>query len=267
MKQILNLRYRLASLFLAVAPFATASLLLNPAGGSSVGLTGEPGFQVTRNIGGTFSLFRAGITSINISSEGSLGTGQVAGFFADRNLSEIVSSTGGPVIAPFYDGLTFGNGSAVTDQSVKDTYYAVTYQSMYGLTDASPGHTSDFQVVMFMADTTIKGFQFHAGDIGISYGTVASTISGSTFTVGIGSSTISTGTPTSLDGQLSNFSTLPTGSQFFLYRPRTFQDMSGPTVAYNVSLESASAPEPAALALAGVGLVALASLKRRKSSV
>jgi hypothetical protein len=168
-------RYRLAILVLAGAPFATAGLLVNPAGGSAVGFpVNTDDASVFRSLGGTFSLFGFGIHSIGISSNGFLGTGgNTAGFntFLDTDLSGLVTATNGPVIAPFFDDLFIRPGSTVTDQSVANTFYAVTYQSMFQPGDTTPEHTSDFQVVLFMADTTVGTFHFLPGDIAFSYGT------------------------------------------------------------------------------------------------
>jgi MYXO-CTERM domain-containing protein len=274
MKTVLDLRFRLGYrfllLFLAVTPFATASLLIDPTGGTAVGLSSNT-IGVERRIGGTFSLFGSDITTINIQDSGYLGTGGTTGLFLDRDLPILAAASEGAVIAPFYDHLALGDGTSVVDNGVADTYYVVTYQSMYGFDDTTPGHTSDFQVVLFMADTNIGGFQFMAGDIAMSYGNLASTLEG-TFTVGVASDTSNwRGTPDGIFGELTDVSTLPTGSQFFLYRPHTepllpalqFAPATlGERTVYDVSIET-TAPEPASLALAALGLIGIALWRRR----
>jgi PEP-CTERM motif len=274
MEDPLHLRYLLLLLPLAVTPFATASLLVDPTRGASVGLSSNTD-QVSRRIGGTFNLYGTDITSIDIETSGFLGTGGQSGLFNDRDLPILAGDSGGAVIAPFYDDLAIGNGTSVVDHSVANTYYVVTYQSMFGFNDTTPGHTSDFQVVLFMADTTIGGFQFLAGEIAMSYGNLASTPEG-TLTVGLANDTSNwTPSPGSIEGELSDFSTLPGGSQFFLFRPhsepllpRIATQFEPPSpqerVVYAVSIES-TAPEPASLALASLGITGIVLWRRRSS--
>jgi hypothetical protein len=261
MKKKLHLRYRLAILFLAATPFAAASLLLDPTGAASVGLVGSDS-EVTRDLGGTFNLYGTNITSINLADDGFLGTGEVGGLFADRGIGTLADLTTlspldtEPIIAPFYDGLAFGQGSDIVDQSVSNMYYAVTYQSMYGFNQTTTGQSSDFQVILFMNNVTLGGFHFLAGDIAMSYGNLNSAIDGQTFSVGVAQNSSNfTSAPASIDGQLTDFTSLPTGSQFFLFRP----DSGG----MQVSVESTT-PEPASLALFAIGLIGLAILRCRK---
>jgi hypothetical protein len=269
-KNLMRIRYRLAMLFLAATPFASASLLLNPTGATPVGLSGLDN-QVTRNLGGTFSLYGTNITSINIADDGILGTGNVGGKFLNQGLGSLAENTATetgakPVIAAYYDLLTFAQGSTITDQSVADTYYAVTYQSLYAFSDTATGHSVDAQIILFMDHTTIGGFNFLAGDIAISYGTVNTKIEDHTFTVGaaLNRDTFNS-TPGSTDGQLSNFSTLPTGSQFFLFRPN--QGTFDVSIEHSTSTGASGVPEPASLALAGIGLIGFGLFKSRKRNL
>ncbi len=255
--------FRLALLFVAITPFATASLLLNPSGGTPVGLRGLDN-QVTRDLGGTFSLYGDNITSVNVADDGFIGVGHVGGIFLDQSIGALAANTafGGdavPVIAAYYDLLTFAQGSTITDQVASGVYYAVTYQSLYAFSDTTTGHSVDAQIILFMDNATVGGFDFHPGDIAISYGNVATKIEADTFTVGVafGANTF-TGTPASNDGQLTNFNSLPSGPQFFLFRP----DQSG----FTVSIESDPTPEPASLALASLGLIGIV-LWRRSSGL
>ena len=275
MKTTLRLPYSFALLFLAATPFASASLLIDPLAGSSVGFSSNAiDDQVTRSLGGTFSLFGADITRINVASDGFLGTGSDSGLFLDRDLATLAAASQGAVVSALFDHTVLGNGSTVTDQSVANTYYAVTYQSIYGFNDTNPDHTSDYQIVLFMAGTTIGGFEFQAGDIAISYGHLASTPEGS-FTVGVAHDTSNfAGTPLSVDGELFDLSTLPSASQFLLYRPQDSPILSaistrdapprGERVVYSVSLESTATPEPVSMALFGIGLMGLAFLGRHR---
>lgn len=242
---------------------ATANLLVSTAGGSPLAFAANTDDDsIARTFGGTFNLFGVPTIAITVSSNGFLGAGGVtAGFNShlDSSLNGLVGNTGGSVIAPFFDDLVLGPGASVNERS-SATFYALTYLSVYGFGAVDPGLTSDAQVVFFRADTTIGTFHFLAGDIGMGYGNLASTIRGTGITVGVASFNKTTGTPTSADGQLGTFSTLPTGSQFFLYRP----DGSG---GYNVSIrntgqDTGSVPEPATFALAGLGFAGLVFLRR-----
>ena len=70
---------RFAWLLIAVAPLASAGLLLNPAGGSALPFPAHSDDdQVPRNIGGTFALFGRDITSMNVATSGFLGTVEAA---------------------------------------------------------------------------------------------------------------------------------------------------------------------------------------------
>jgi hypothetical protein len=261
-------------LFLSIAPLASAGLLLDPTGGSSVGFpSNSDGDQVRRNLGGTFSLFGSSITSINIATNGFIGTSSVSGRASDRDVETLAAVVGGPVVAALYDDLVFGPGTMVTDQSVANTYYALTYQSIYGFANASAGMTADFQIILFMGDTTLAGFQFQAGDIAISYGRLNNALDG-TFSVGVAlDQTNWTPFPDTIGGQLSDLGVLPTGAQFLLFRPETqpilpairvhLADEAQQTV-YQVSVESAT-PEPDGLSLVGAGLILAGFLKLSKS--
>ena len=259
MKNKMNIKSRTAVLFLAVAPFAMADFIVTPAGGTSVGLPPDQNAAVTRNLGGTFSLFGNDITSINIATNGFLATGplaNVSGTFLDRTITELTTARGS-VISPFFDHLSLGAGSSVTDRTTS-TWYGVTYQGMFGFNDVTAGRTSDFQVILFFGDKTFGGFNFHAGDIAISYGNLNSTREG-TITVGVGQENGSTtGNPASATGQLANFNSLPRGSQFLLYRPHNEDG-----IVYSVSIEDTAVPEPASLAITGIGLAALGFFGRR----
>jgi len=250
-----------ALLCLAAAPFASASFIVDPTGGSNITFSSSDDAQVTRNLGGTFSLYGSPVTSLQISTNGLISNAaDIATRFLDSDLHDLGVQTGANVIAPFYDDLILGAGSTVSDKSVANTYYALTYQGIFGIGDQTAGRTSDFQVVLFMADTVIGGFQFRARDIAFSYGTLNSQVRSNTFTVGVANSITRSGTPASVDGQLTNFSTLPTGSQFLLYRP--FAEGFSDYVDSIQSLDS-TVPEPATVVLAGLGIALFAFLKRR----
>jgi hypothetical protein len=269
MKTTLRLYCRLAIFFVAATPFASANFLFSTNGGTSVGLRGLDN-QVTRDINGTFSLYGTNITSINVADDGFIGTGDVAGIFLDRSLGALAANTANhehpdPVIAAYYDLLTFGQGSTITDQSVSGVYYAVNYQSVYAFSDTAVGHSTDAQIVLFMSNTSVGGFKFLAGDIAISYGNINTKIEADTFTVGVAfDRNTFTGTPGSSDGQLTNFDSLPRGSEFVLYRP------DGATYAVSIqdtaTQNTSGVPEPASLVLGGLGLVGVAILRRRKRS-
>jgi hypothetical protein len=270
-------------LLLSIAsPFAKANFIIDPAGGVSVGFASNAEDDgVTRNLGGTFNFYGTPITKIGVSSDGYLGMGSVSGLFADRDLAVLEDASGGPIIAGFYDHTVFGPGTSVTEQD-NASYYAITYQNLYGFDSVIAGFTTDYQIVLFSENITLGGFDFQSGDIAISYGRLASAIQG-TFTVGVAESTSNfTGTTLVIDGELMDTSTLPTGNQFFLYRPHEMPIISairasglvsgseGTRVGYEVSIEStttsstATTPEPGSLALVGLTLLAPVFLRRKR---
>jgi len=272
-------------LLLAIAsPFTKANFIVDPSSGVSVGFgPNVVDSQVVRNLGGTFDFYGTPITSIHVASDGFLGTGDVNGFFFDRTLAVLADATSGPVIAAFYDHTVFGPGTSVTEQETS-SYYAITYQNLYGFDNVTAGLTTDYQIVLFGANTTLRGFDFLAGDIAMSYGNLASVRDGSV-TVGVAESTSNfTGTLLSIDGELLDVGSLPTGSQFLLYRPHeepiiaalragslSANSLSeGNRVLYNVSLETMATsntiatPEPGTLALAGLALIVSTSLRARR---
>ena len=107
----------------------------------------------------------------------------------------------------------------MTEQISAGTYYALTYQGLYGFGNVTAGMTTDYQLILFMSNATINGFDFQGGDIAISYGRLSSVLDGAV-TVGVAGSTSDfTGTTTVIDGQLLEVSSLPTGNQFLLYQP------------------------------------------------
>ncbi len=242
-----------------------AGLLVDPAQGSSVGFPSNADDEaVTRNLGGTFSLYGSSITNINVSVNGFLGTTDISGVFADRSIGELAAHVGGPVIAGMYDDLSFGAGSNVVDQSVANTYYAVTYESLFGNGDVTPGHITDLQILLIMANTTIDGFNFQQGDIAIGYGQLLHTIRDTTATVGVGDGFgFFTGNNTTADGSLTSLNGLPTGNRFLLYRPVIVNDDEETAITYNVSVEATATPEPATFLISAIGIAAVALLKRR----
>src|SRR5215471_10870789 len=239
---------RLGLLVLAAAPLSLAGLLVDPSAGTSVGFPANADQEeVTRNLGGTFTLYGIGTTNIHISVNGFMGLANVSFLSADRSLSQLTTAANTQVVAPLYDDFAFGPGSNVVDQGVANTYYAVTWESIYGFTHVSPGQTSDFQAVLFLANTTLGGFQFQSGDIAFSYGKLGAPVVDNTFTVGVaGGPANFTGNPSSSDGELSDFTKLPSGSSILLYRPLIISGDDGESsVSYSVSIEDPIAtPEP-----------------------
>ncbi len=265
-----------ALVLIVASPFAKANFILDPAGGVSVGFAPDAVDDgVTRDLGGTFDLYGNPITKIGVASNGFLGTVNVSGFFFDRSLPVLADASEGPVISAFFDHTALGPGSSVTEQTA-GSYYALSYQNLYAFDDITSGFTTDYQIILFLGNTTLSGFDFQSGDIAISYGRIASVPEGS-FTVGVAQSPqFFTGTPLTVDGELNDSSSLPTGNQFFLYRPEEVAIINairgsglansleeGERVDYSVSVESTVTPEPGTLALAGLALLVPMVLRRK----
>jgi hypothetical protein len=241
-----------------LAPAAMrADLLVSPAGGSSTTPSNPDDGSASLSLGGTFDFYENPVDSLFFQVNGFLSTEDAEGFFDDRSITTLASETGSSVIAPLYDDLIEIGGTSLSDLSTSN-YFAATWQSIAGDADPSGG-TSSFQVLLFFSAATVDGFSFQPGDIAISYGSLNDVPSG-TFTVGVaqnGSNGV--GNPMSSDGQLTNLGSLPSGNEFFLYRP------DGNS--YDVSVQETSAvPEPGSIGLVGFLMLGLPAWIRRNRS-
>lgn len=233
-----------------------ASLLIDPAGGSSITPSNPDDGSASRNLGGVFDFYGTPVTNVYLQVNGFLSLADSQGLYLDRSITGLAQSASSSVIAGLYDDQIMGPGSLLSDLSTS-SYYAATWQNLFGVQDPSGG-TSTFQILLLLNDSTIGGYSFQAGDIAISYGGLGHATDG-TITVGVAQNgSNGTGTPFSADGQMTDLSLLPSGNEFLLYRP----NQSG---GYDVSVASA-VPEPSSLALMGCGLIGLATYARRKRS-
>jgi hypothetical protein len=263
---------------------ARAGLLIDPAGGtdftsSYVGYALENG-SVYRSFGTTFNFYGIAETGVAVSTNGYLAfstTPDAAALGLNRPIYSLAYVQGAPVIAPLYNDFRILDGTHLVDTSVAGHYYAVTYENMVTSSETptlhaqDPAYTSTFQVALFTGDTVVNGFTFHSGDIAISYGAMNAplvfnpedpAVKGPTGTIGVAKDLFTeTGLPTAFSGYITDLSTLPTGSSFFLYRPNSDQS------SYSVSVASPLAvPEPASMAMLVIGLLPIAVVYRRDSA-
>ncbi|WP_435008743.1 PEP-CTERM sorting domain-containing protein [Tundrisphaera lichenicola] len=265
---------------------ARAGLLIDPVGGtdftsSFVGYQKEDG-SVTRSLGGSFDFYGTARTSVQVSSNGYLAfttTPNAAGLRLNRSIGHLAGVQGAPVIAPLYYDLLIANGTHIVDTSVAGQYYAVTYENITASAIPKTPHAGDpafgstFQVALFTGDTLLNGFSFHAGDIALSYGALNASlafepddkdVTGPTGTIGVGrNANVFTGLPTDSRGYVTDLYTLPTGNNFFLYRP----DASGSSYTVSVvePLIAPPVPEPASIIMLAIGLLPIAVAGRRYS--
>lgn len=235
---------------------ASADLLIDPTGGTNISFSDINDGMVTRQLNGSFNFFGAPITKVGVSVNGLLSISSTVNYGADAALS---SSTLSNTIDPFYDDLTLFTSGKVSDQTVSGSYYEVTWSGVYDHGYLATGATDTFQAVLFFGNTVVNGYQFLAGDIAISYGSMLGVFNTGTATVGLGSS-VSNYVPLAgtTDGQIRNYSLLPTGSNFLLFRPNGSNS-------YNASTQSlvqpAAVAEPSSWVLLGAGLILATRLR------
>lgn len=250
------------AMLLATASLAAqAGLLVDPAGGTAIFGPSADDNQATVSLGGNFNLYGNTISSITVSSNGYLTTGDGL-LYTDRSIGDLAAAAAGLVIAPLYDDLIHTSQSnSLTSGLGAANYYAVTWSNLQGVDpNSAADQSSTFQAVLFLANTLIGGHDFLAGDIAFSYGTLNhlitdSQVLGSTATVGVGqSASVFTGLPAVADGQISSLAGLPNPG-FLLYR-------SNGAGGYDV----AQIPEPGTLPLVGLGMAVWLARRRRPAA-
>ena len=234
---------------------ASANLLVDPTGGTTINFGNDDDAVVSRSLGGIFNYYGPTINSIDVSTNGNLNlTGNVG--YKDSPISGLPGS-----INPFYDDLYLFSAATVSDRGVAGSYYAATWNGVYDRSDLAAGETDTFQAILFTGNTALSGYNFRAGDIALSYAAMDQVFNSGSATVGISNGTGSTTTalPGTTDGQINDTSLLPTGSRFLLFRSG---DGGATYAASTQSTAPAAVSEPASWLMMATGLLLAAARHR-----
>jgi hypothetical protein len=205
-KRRLALFAGLAALWTAVP--TQAQFLIDPTDGydlvANQEFPGDLDDDVTdpRPLGFTFNFFGAPQTQLRISSNGHVNFIPLDGATADswRNYRPSHLYTA-PRIAVIWDDLTFGLGDLpgqqdpgqIFEKRVAGRYYSISFVNAHSYRNnarrsdqnargtrqpVAPEFRQSGQVVLFEGDTRIKGFEFKAGDIVMSYGRIQNRVTG-----------------------------------------------------------------------------------------
>jgi len=220
---------------------------------------------VTRNLGGTFSIFGSSFTTFGVSTNGNLNA-TTNNFIPSGSGTPLPFSIGvGPSILPM------GNDQFIRTtipshvfEKLGTNFYSVTWENIGQFAEADTVRNT-FQAVWFNGPATIGGFNFQAGDIAFDYVAPFVNLSKDGGSVvglnkddGVGFSPL----PGTTDGVVQDTTSnlLPASDpRFVLFR---FNPATG---GYTASIQTTSSvPEPATYALTACGLaVVLAGYRRR----
>lgn len=239
------------------AASAHAGLILSPKGGITVFKAGDD--EVAhQQLNETFTLFGHSFNSIDISTNGNI---NFSGNDAFQNVA-FPSSGAGSMIAPLWDDFTLFQGSRVIAQEGQG-WFAVTWRNMATWYDLDQRHS--FQAIVFNTDRSFGGFDFHAGDIAFAYGPMGDRLNyDDAATVGLnGPGGHFAGLPGTGQTEISSAEIgklEPFKTEFILYRP----DGDGYDVSYQHT--ERAVPEPASVAVLGLGMFGLWRARRKKSA-
>lgn len=265
--QIARVSALLVGSTLAFSGAAQASLIFD-LGTSSTGGLGDEGVADANFGGFTFSYYGSSYSSAKVNANGGMtfpagvatnwpyGNGNQTGTWWTLNAQ--------PAIAALYDDL---NNETVTHGTSK--IGANTFANSYSLTWSGGqiygGQAASFQVSLFNANQTVTlgngdQFNFLAGDVAISYGSIPTVYDGGTAVAGVanGGGSDHDGAFGLTDGRVTNAtsSLIPSGQSFFLFRWNSGES------SFDTSIGTfAPVPEPGALAL--LGLAGLVARRRR----
>jgi len=230
---------------------ASSQALLVADNGTNVGTGDDTNYNVT--LGGSFNLYGTSINSIGMTTNGYLST---AGNAGEYFLSW--PTTGDRIVAPFLDDLDSRGAGYFDDHGSTGAYDQFTWNTQH----YSGSGSIVMQAVLFRSATTIGGFNFQADDIAFSYDSVSET-QGTLFNGnvglndGAGGFIVAPGCGGNQDTFGSALPIYPTTGNFFLFRWDSGRQ------SYTASMQHA-VPEPASMAILGMG--ALALLRRRRKA-
>lgn len=242
---------------------ASAALLVDNSGATDFtaqfGATADDANTGSRGIGFTFPFF--GVNKVSI-------WGNTNGYFqfnapsgsAFSNTS-ITASNSRQIAAVWWDDLAFQSGSPATQaleqKTIANIYSATILNNRVRISgNAATQQRVSYQLALFGADMTYRGFDFKLGDIAMSYDGLANLPTSGDFTIGVNngtSPTVGVPIPGDADGvlnYLNQTNLVPLGEgQFILFRA------TGSGTSYTASIQVV--PEPATLGMvAAAGLIA-----------
>ncbi len=241
------------SLLGALAVTANAQFLDNNAG-SSIGTGDDSTYSYT--LGGAFTYYGTPTSTVGVCTNGFVQIG--ASTYSNYANVGFPGTSGAPpaMVAPFWDDLYVVNTGFFMNGYTNANYDAFTWHAEHY--SGANSSNLNLQAILFRGAVNLQGFNFLAGDIAFSYGTMNGGTPGNTATVGINAgdgvnfvTAPGTVNGTEAGGNIPNFAS--TG-QFFLFRPNAGGGYSGTL---------SSVPEPASMVALGLGAVAL--LRRRRA--
>jgi hypothetical protein len=249
------LKYLLFLIVVGSGQILSADLLISPSDPKTdLTLSVHSDRSTSRILGFDFQLFNSTFNTLNVSENGNLTSSTTSDFYP-----RLLSKEGGDIrIAPLWDDFQAVRLEQIYEQKADSSYYSVTWKDVELALQSNTKLST--QVVLFGADTVLKGFEFKKNDIAFSYENVSGDFAGLIAEAGLRSSEgqfYQVDVPRLNDparaGEIgfipgsAAFSHLPwERNNFLLLRPTVTDSV----VSYTVSIESATAvPEPSSMAL------------------